>query len=155
MSDTTKPTPEQEADLQARTIGYSDPNKTIEQREADIAAQPEQEPSLPPPPKSPGVSVFDVESHRISELFDNADVVFVREGAATHLTAYPKHEADTRFVEITKAKSSFKDHRTVTYLELNNGAKVTIDGIQVTVQPAEGPAETDGPSLNAHAPNEG
>lgn len=106
------------------------------------------------PEKSSGKAAFDVESLRETEIFQSGDVVFVRQGKNSDLAVYPKHEAKTRFVEIKSSESEFKDSKTVTNYELANGDKVTIDGIQTIVTPKKGPANTDGPSLNVHGPDE-
>lgn len=118
----------------------------------------DQSKSKPPiePVQTLGKPAYDRSSQRVTEIFDSSDVVFVREGATTHLTAYPKHEAETRFVEITKQESNFRagDGKTITALELKGGDKVSIDGTTVIVTPTDGPATVETPDLNAKAPNE-
>jgi hypothetical protein len=138
----------------------SDPNAVQggQKKEAEQMTEEKQEKISGPtvePEQSPGTPAWDIESQRETELFESGDVVFVREGSSTHLTAYPKHEVATRYTGITSRTSGWEKDREVTVLELDNGDTVTKRGVEVIVAPAKGgAAKTDGPSLNAHAPNE-
>lgn len=102
----------------------------------------------PQPVESPGTPAFDLSSHRITEIFAASDITFFREGPTGSVQAIPSHEAETRFAEITKRKSFFDDSKTVETLDLADGSKVTINGLNVIITPAEGPAEIDTASLN-------
>lgn len=119
----------------------------------DKESESSSEPSNGPQPiKSPGIQVFDVESHKITELFQSSDVVFTREGGAGELRAQPAHEAETRFVEIVgKPESIFKDAQTTTYFELADGRKVALKGHHCTITGKDGRPDEAGPKLNIHA----
>lgn len=136
----------------------NDPNMVIGgPKLAAEQVDPEDKEQVAPSPKavvSSGTPAYDRSSQRETEIFDASDVVFVREGANGGLAPYPRHEAETRFVEITKRTSNFRtrDGKTLTVLELAGGDKVSIDGTTVIVTPAEGPAQIESPDLNAHAP---
>lgn len=104
------------------------------------------------PIESPGKTVFDVESHKITELFASGDVVFTREGGAGELRAQPAHEAKTRFVEIAgEIESTFKDSQTTINFKLKDGRTVTQTGHHTVIVGKDGKIDDDSPSLNIHA----
>ena len=109
--------------------------------------------SGPKPEKSNGKAVFDIESHKITELFDASDVVFVRENGAMELYPIPGHEAKTRFVEIDgKVESEFRTSSgsEVKFFKLKDGKTVTQEGHKTTIVGKDGRPNTAGPTLHIH-----
>lgn len=104
------------------------------------------------PVKSPGKLAFDIESHKVTELFEPDDVVFTREGGAGELRAQPRHEADTRFAEIDgEITSVFKNAQTTATFKLKDGRTVHQTGHHTTIVDKDGGIDEAGPRLNIHA----
>ncbi len=104
------------------------------------------------PVPSPGKQVFDIESHKVTELFEPGDVVFTREGGAMELRAQPKHEAETRFAEIKgEIESTLEDSTEVKRFKLASGHAVTQKGGKTMIVDKDGKIDDSGPRLNIHA----
>lgn len=109
--------------------------------------------SGPKPVPSPGKAVYDISSHKITELFDSKDVVFVRENGAMELYPIPAHEAETRFIEIDgKVESKFntQESREEKFFKLKDGRAVNQQGGKTSITDKDGRVSTAGPTLHIH-----
>lgn len=137
---------------------HTGPHHPKNELEHGTEAETEKKPKAHPtgelkPEKNSGVKCFDIESHKITEIFESGDVVFTREGGAGELRAQPKHEAKTRFVEIKEKsmESKFEDNQTTTVFELADGRKVTQKGHKTIIVDKNKDIDDSGPRLNVHA----